>query len=336
MSETKCQARVIGTGTYLPKKVLSNEDLEKMVETSNEWIYTRTGIKERRIAEPDEYPSTMGAKAAKNALSDASLNPEQIDMIIVSTMTSDFQSSSTAALIQHEIGAVNAAAVDLQAACTGFIYALSIAKAYIESGMYRNVLLVAAEKMSSFINYEDRNTCVLFGDGAAAAIVSNQDSSSSRPGLALTAISLSANGGLADLFLVPAGGSRLPASAETVATGQHFVKMQGQELFKQAVRSATQVAKACLDLVELSEKDIRWLVPHQANVRIIDALAKSFEIDQSKVIKTIEKYGNTSAASIPIALSELRAENRLQKGERLLLLGFGAGFTSGAAVLTQL
>lgn len=331
MSEAKRQARIIGTGTYLPKKILTNADLEKLVETSDEWICSRTGIKERRIAAPDEFPSTMGVAAAKNALADASLKAEDIDMIIVSTMTADFQSSSTAALIQHELKATKAAAVDLQAACTGFIYALSMAKAYIESGMYRNVLLIASEKMSAFIDYKDRNTCVLFGDGAAAAVISNQG-----PGLALSAVCLEANGSLADLFLVPAGGSRLPATSETINAGQHYVQMQGRELFKHAVRSATHVAKTCLDLVGLSEKDISWLVPHQANMRIIDALTKSFEIDPLKVVKTIEKYGNTSAASIPIALSELRAKHKFSTGEHLLLLGFGAGFTSGAALLTQL
>lgn len=331
MSEAKRQARIIGTGTYLPKKILTNEDLEKLVDTSDEWIYTRTGIKERRIAAADEFPSTMGIEAAKKALADAAFEAKEIDMIIVSTMTADFQSSSTAALIQHGIGAVNAAAVDLQAACTGFIYALSIAKAYVESGMYRNVLLVATEKMSAFVNYQDRNTCVLFGDGAAAALVSDHGQ-----GLALTAISLVANGGLADLFLVPAGGARLPATQETITAAQHYVKMQGQELFKQAVRSATQVAKTCLELAKVSENQISWLVPHQANVRIIDTLAKSFEIDPKKVVKTIEKYGNTSAASIPIALSELKAEHPFKTGEHLLLLGFGAGFTAGAALLTQL
>lgn len=331
MSEAKRQARIIGTGTYLPKKILSNADLEKLVETSDEWISTRTGIKERRIAAADEFPSTMGVAAAKSALANAYVKAVDIDMIIVSTMTPDFQSSSTAALIQHEIEATNAAAVDLQAACTGFIYALSMAKAYIESGMYRNVLLIATEKMSAFVDYKDRNTCVLFGDGAAAAVVSDQG-----PGLALTAVSLTANGGLADLFLVPAGGARLPASSETISAGQHYVKMQGKELFKHAVRSATLVAKECLDRVGLSEKDISWLVPHQANMRIIDALAKSFEIDLLKVVKTIEKYGNTSAASIPIALSELREQHQFKTGEHILLLGFGAGFTSGAALLTQL
>lgn len=331
MSKISCQARITGLGTYLPEKILTNQDLEKLVDTSDEWIVTRTGIRERRIAAENEFPSTMGVIAAEKALTDASIKAEEIDMVIVSTMTADFQSSSTAALIQHEIGAVNAAAMDLQAACTGFIYALSMAKAYIESGMYRNVLLVATEKMSAFVDYSDRNTCVIFGDGAAAVVVSNEGA-----GLIVDAVSLGANGGLADLFLVPGGGSRQPATPETILKGQHYVKMQGRELFKHAVRSAALIAKSCLELAGKTESDIDWLVPHQANVRIIDALAKNFAIDSDRVIKSIERYGNTSAASIPIALSELKEKHPFKKKEHILLLGFGAGFTAGAALLTQL
>lgn len=325
------QARIIGTGAYLPKNILSNHDLEKLVETSDEWIFSRTGIRQRRIAEADEFPSTMGAAAAKNALENAAMKAIEIDMILVATMTADYQSTSTAALIQHEIGASRAAAVDLQAACTGFIYALSIAKAYIESGIYRNVLVIASEKMSSFVDYQDRNTCILFGDGAAAVVVSHQG-----PGLAISSICLGANGTLSELLGIPAGGSRHPASIETVETRQHFIKMQGKELFKQAVRLMTATANECLEKAAVKESEITWLVPHQANDRIINALAKTFEIQPHKVFKTVHKYGNTSASSIPIALNDLLSKHSIEPNQHVLLVGFGAGLTYGATLLTQI
>jgi 3-oxoacyl-[acyl-carrier-protein] synthase-3 len=251
-------------------------------------------------------------------------------MILVATMTPDYSSSSTAALIQHQIGATRAAAVDIQAACSGFIYALSIAKAYIESGLYRNVLVVAAEKMSSIVDYSDRNTCVLFGDGAAACVVSRQGA-----GQIIGSLHLGANGAMANLLYVPAGGSRKPTTAGTVAAGEHYIKMQGKELFKHAVRQMTFAAKECLNSANISEIHLKWLVPHQANERIIDALIKAFEIAPSKVYKTVHKYSNTSASSIPIALSELLTAHPLETGDNVLLLAFGAGLTYGALLLTQ-
>lgn len=331
MPQATRQARIVGTGVYLPKNILSNRDLEKLVDTNDEWITSRTGIKERRIAGPDEFPSTMGAIAAKKALEAASLKAVEIDMVLAATMTPDYQSSSTAALIQHLIGASQAAAVDLQAACTGFIYALSVAKAYVESGIYRYVLVVATEKMSSFVDYQDRNTCILFGDGAAAVVVSHQGS-----GLAVSSICLGANGTLSELLGVPAGGSRHPASMATVEARQHFIKMQGKELFKQAVRLMTAAAKECLEMAAVKEAEVAWLVPHQANERIIDALAKTFEVQENKVFKTVHKYGNTSASSIPIALNHLLSEHTIEPRQHILLLGFGAGLTYGAALLTQI
>jgi 3-oxoacyl-[acyl-carrier-protein] synthase III len=331
MPHLRQQARIIGTGAYLPKNILNNFDLEKLVETSDEWIFSRTGIKERRIAGEKEFPSTMGAAAAEKALEEASTKATDIDMILVATMTADYQSTSTAALIQHEIGATHAAAVDLQAACTGFIYALSMAKAYIESGIYRNVLVVAAEKMSSFVDYKDRNTCILFGDGAAAVVVSNQGA-----GLAINSICLGANGTLSELLGIPAGGSRNPASSETVGANQHYIRMQGKEIFKHAVRLMTLTAKDCLEKANVKESEIAWLVPHQANERIIDAIAKAFEIQSNKVFKTVHKYGNTSASSIPLALNDLLHEQTIEPNQHILLLGFGAGLTFGAAILTQI
>ncbi len=331
MSGTTHQARIIGTGGYLPENILTNQDLEKLVATSDEWIYTRTGIKERRIARSNEYPSTMGVIAARKALANAMLKPIEVDIVIVATMSADFQSSSSAALIQHEIGATCASAFDLQAACSGFLYALSVAKAYIESGMYRNVLVIASEKMSTFVDYQDRNTCVLFGDGAAAAVVSNRG-----PGLAITSVTLGSNGGLAELLLVPAGGSRQPTSANTVTERQHYIKMNGKELFKQAVRLMTATAKECLELAGIEEKNLDWVVPHQANERIIDALAKNLELSSEKIFKTVHKYGNTSASSIPIALDELLQQQKLVPNQNILLLGFGAGLTYGAVLLKQI
>lgn len=324
------KARIIGTGSYLPEKILSNKDLEQMVETNDEWISSRTGIKERRIASQDEFPSDMGAKAAIQALQKASVKPEEIEMILVATMTPDYISPSTAVLIQHKIGAGNAVAMDIQAACSGFLYILSLAKAYIESGMYRKVLIVATEKMSAFIDYQDRGTCIIFGDGAGAAVVASEGA-----GLSVDALCLGASGEMAELLLIPAGGARQPASHESVANRSHYIKMEGNTIFKHAVRLMTMSAKECLEKAGLTDKDLAWIVPHQANIRIIDAVAKNFDVPMEKVFKTISKYGNSSAAAIAIALDELLRSQKLQEGEHLLLVAFGGGLTWGAGILTQ-
>jgi 3-oxoacyl-[acyl-carrier-protein] synthase III len=323
-------ARIIGLGSYLPNRILTNRHLEEIVETSDEWIVTRTGIKERRIADPDEFPSTMGAHAAKQALSQASISPDDVEMIIVATMTQDYISPSTANLIQADIGASNAAAMDVQAACSGFLYALSMAKAYIEAEMFQNVLVIAAEKMSAFIDYEDRSTCVLFGDGAAAAVVSNKGA-----GLAITNISLGSDGQLSHLAMIPGGGSRLQATRETVDERKHYFKMSGSEVFKHAVRRMSAASKTCLDKAGLEASDISWLIPHQANKRIIDAMAKQFNMPEEKVYQTVHKYGNTSASSVAIALHELAKTHHIKEGEHLLLTVFGGGLTWGASLLTQ-
>jgi 3-oxoacyl-[acyl-carrier-protein] synthase III len=323
-------ARIIGLGSYLPWHILTNEDLEKIVDTSDDWIVSRTGMKERRIAAANEFPSDMGALAASKALEAAQLPPSAIEMVIVATMTPDYSTPSTAALIQAKLGLIQAAAMDVQAACTGFLYVLSIAKAYIESNLYRHVLVVAAEKMSAFVDYQDRNTCVLFGDGAAAAVVSKQGS-----GFAISTLCLGADGALSDLAHIPGGGSRLPASLETVSQRQHYFKMNGKEIFKHAVRRMTHAAKQCLEQAGLEEKDMSWFVPHQANKRIIDAIAKNFHIADERVCNIVHKYGNTSASSIAIALNELVKSQDLKEGEHLLLAAFGAGLTWGAAILTK-
>ncbi len=317
-------------GSYLPQKVLTNHDLEKMVETSDEWIVTRTGMKERRIADKNEFTSDMGVKAALLALERAGKSVDDIDLILVATLTPDYMFPSTAALIQAQLKATKAAAFDFQAACTGYLYGLSIAKSYIESGLYKNILLIASEKLSSIVNYKDRNTCVLFGDGAAACVVSD-----CGKGLYIRELCLGADGEVADLLIMPGGGCREPATVETVANYRHTIQMGGKEVFKHAVRRMENAAKDCIDKAKMQESDIDWFVPHQANERIIDAIAKRFSIDEEKVYKTVHKYGNTSASAIAIALDELMREKKILKGENILLVAFGAGFTWGATILTQ-
>lgn len=324
-------ARIIGTGSFLPERILSNADLEKIVETTDEWIVSRTGMKERRIAGDDEHPSDMGFIAAKKALEDAKMQVEDIDLIIVATMTPDFITPSTAAIIQAKLGAPKVAAFDIQAACTGFLYGLSIAKAYVESGLNKNVLVIATEKLSSIVNYKDRTTCVLFGDGASAAVVSDKGS-----GLFIDSVCLGADGDLGDLLIIPGGGARQPASQKTVELDMHFLRMDGKEVFKHAVRRMTAAAKECMAKANLQDEQISWLVPHQANIRIIDAIAKGFSISSEKIYKTVHKYGNTSASSVAIALEELVHEHKIQKDEHILLVGFGAGLTWGAVILTKI
>ena len=324
------KARIIALGSYLPQKVLTNQDLEKMVETSDELIVSRTGMRERLIAAESEFPSDMGTQAALQALELARLKGEDLDLIIVATMSPDYISPSTANLIQAKLKAEKAAAFDIQAACTGFLYALSAAKAFIESGSYRHVLVVASEKMSAFINYQDRSTCVLFGDGAAAAIVTSQGE-----GLCIDTLCLGSDGQLADLVKIPAGGSRYPATSDTIEKKMHCFQMSGNEVFKHAVRRMSSAARECLAQAGLEEKDVSWLVPHQANKRIIDAIAKQFNIAEERVYQTVHKYGNTSASSIAIALHELMKEQVFEEGEHLLLTAFGGGLTWGAAILTK-
>jgi 3-oxoacyl-[acyl-carrier-protein] synthase-3 len=323
------KARIIGTGSYLPERVLSNQDLEKLVETSDEWIVSRTGMKERRIARADEFTSDMGLEAAKRALEAAQISPEKIDLILVATLSPDYVFPSTACLIQAQLKAVNAAALDVQAACTGYLYGLSMAKAFIESGIYQNVLLIAADKLSSIVDYKDRNTCVLFGDGASACVVSNKGA-----GLHIRYVSLGADGDQAELITLPAGGSRIPASAESVCANLHYLRMEGKETFKHAVRRMESAAKECLDKMGLTKKDISWLIPHQANIRIIEAIAERSELPREKVFITVDKYGNTSASSVGIALDELLRNHEISSGENIALVAFGAGLTWGSSILT--
>lgn len=324
------KARIIGLGKYLPKKTLTNRQLEEMVATTDEWIVSRTGIRERRIASEEEHTSFLGVQAAKEALKNSGVDPKEIELIICATMTPDYITPSTAAIIQKELKMTCCPAYDMQAACTGFLYALAQAKAMVEAGMHELILVIATEKMSAVIDYEDRNTCVLFGDGAAAALVASKGK-----GLVVDTIYLGADGEQSHLIHIPAGGTRRPASASSVEAREHYVKMEGKEVFKHAVRRMAAAIKECLEKEGIEEKEIAWMIPHQANKRIIEALASQFHIPEDRIYMTLHKYGNTSGSSLGIALSELCQHEEIGKGERLLLVAFGAGLTWGAAVLTQ-
>lgn len=324
------KAKIIGTGSYVPSRVLTNQDLEKMVETSDEWIVTRTGMKERRLAAEGEFTSDMGLAAAEQALKSANLAADALDCILVATLTPDYVFPSTACLIQKRLGAKCAAAVDVQAACSGYLYALAMAQAFVEAGIYKNILIVASEKLSSIVDYTDRNTCVLFGDGASACVVSSEGK-----GLVIQNVTLGSDGEQSELLILPGGGSRQPATAESVASKLHYLRMEGKEVFKHAVRRMESASKESIEKAGLKEEEISWLIPHQANMRIIEALAKRFEVPMEKVYVTIHKYGNTSASSLGIALDELLKEQKVNAKEHLLLTAFGAGLTWGAAVLTH-
>jgi 3-oxoacyl-[acyl-carrier-protein] synthase III len=324
------QAIITGLGKYIPEKVLTNADLEKMVETSHEWIFSRSGIEERRIASDNEPNSFMGSEAAKNAIASAGILPDSIDAIIVCTMTPDYLCPSTGAIIQHNIEAKRAFAFDISAACSGFLYGLAIAKGWVQSGLYTTVLVVATEKNSTFLDFKDRSTCVLFGDGAGAAVVQNKGS-----GYAIGHICLGTDGSAQDLIIIPASGSRIPASHETVDARLHFMKMKGKEVFRHAVRRMESACEECLKKSGLSAEAVTWLIPHQANIRIMETIAKRFDIPWERVFKTIQKYGNTSSSSIPIALEELEEEHIPPAGSHILLTAFGGGLTWGATLLEK-
>lgn len=330
----KIQATITAFGAYLPKRILTNHDLEKMVETSDEWIVSRTGIQERRIAESDEYTSSMALKSAQDALAKIDFPASEVDAILVATMTPDFLCPSTAAIIQHQLGATKACALDIQAACSGFLYGLSIAKAWVESNAFKNVLVIAAEKNSAFIDYTDRNTCVIFGDGSGACLV-QATAPKETSGYHLRHVCLGADGEQSGLLSIPAGASRMPATESTVCGREHYIKMLGKELFKHAVRRMESSSKECLEAAGVSEEEIRWIIPHQANIRIIEAIAKRFNIPWERVVRTIHKYGNTSSATIPITICDLEKEHGVESGQTILLTAFGGGLTWGSTILTK-
>jgi len=319
---------IVGVGSYVPERRLTNADLEEMVETSDEWITTRTGIKERRIASDDQFTSDLATEAARKAMSKAGVTGGDIDLVIVATITPDMPFPSTACLVQHNIGAVNAAAFDLEAACSGFIYALEIAQQFIMSRTYDTVLVIGAEKLSSIIDWKDRNTCVLFGDGAGAAVLQNREQSH---GL-LTAC-MGADGGKAGLLSMPGGGSRCPATSDSLDNRLHYLRMDGKETYKSAVTAMHRAALKALERCQLDITQIKCIIPHQANLRIISAVAARLNYPMEKVFMNIHKYGNTSGASIPIGLNEAKRSGRIQPGETSVLGVVGAGLTWGSAVI---
>jgi len=319
---------VTGVGSYMPAKVLTNYDLEKMVETTDEWITSRTGIKERRLAAKDEFTSDLASKAAQRALKMAGVTAEQIDLIIVATITPDMPFPSTACLVQQKIGAKKAAAFDLEAACSGFIYGLEIGQQFIMSRTYDTVLVIGAEKLSSIVDWQDRNTCVLFGDGAGAVVLQSRPNSH---GL-LTAV-MGADGSKASLLSMPGGGSRCPATSDSVLARQHYLRMDGKETFKNAVQAMLTAAQEALRRCELNITQIKCVIPHQANRRIIDAVGERLGATADQLFVNLERYGNTSAASVAIALDEAVSSGKISRGDLILLVVFGAGLTWGAAVI---
>ena len=318
---------IIGVGEYLPDRILTNHDLEKLVDTTDEWITTRTGIKERRIASENEAVSDLAIKAAREALKDAKLDSKDLDLIILATVTGDMPFPSTASIVQNALSAEHAAAFDISAACAGFVYALSIAQQFISSGAYKNALVIGAEKLSAVTDFKDRNTCILLGDGAGACVVSEV-----KDGGILSTY-LGCDGSNMELLNMPAGGSRMPASHETVDSRMHYLKMRGNELFKIAVKSMTMAAQKVLEQAGLTFRDVDLIVPHQANSRIIMAVAKKLGIPEDRIYLNIEKYGNMSSASTATALVEAVKEGRVKKGDIILLDAFGAGLVWGASII---
>lgn len=327
MTKALRTAVIVGTGRYMPERVMTNHDLEALVDTTDEWIFTRTGMKERRIAAADQATSDLATAAAEQALADAGVSVEEVDLIVVATMTPDMQMPSTACRVQDKIGAINAYCYDISAACTGFLFGLQTVKAQIESGAIETALVIGAEKMSSAIDWADRGTCVLFGDGAGAAVLKAGDKK-----LGVTNAVCGSNGKLWKLLHIPAGGSAMPLTVDLLADHQQYMKMGGREVFKHAVKSMVSSSFAALEKNGLTMDDIALVIPHQANVRIIKAIVDRVGSPE-KVFINVEKYGNTSAATLGIALDEARREGRVKEGDLVLLTAFGGGFTWGAMII---
>jgi 3-oxoacyl-[acyl-carrier-protein] synthase-3 len=318
---------ILGVGKYLPEKILTNADLEKMVDTSDEWITTRTGIKERHIASKDEATSDLATNAAKDALKAAGLKAADLDMIIVATVTPDMQFPSTAVFVQANLGAKNALCFDVSAACAGFIYGITIAQQFIARGSCKNALVIGAEMLSRITDWEDRNTCVLFGDGAGAVVLGESKEHT------IVSAYLGADGTKTALLNLPGGGSRNPASPKTIKDRMHYIKMEGSELFKIAVTSMADAALKALKDADLKCADVNWIIPHQANIRIINAVAKRLGFVNAQVYLNIEKYGNMSSACVAIALCEAAEQGKLKKGDIVLLDAFGGGLVWGAVII---
>jgi len=316
-------------GAYIPPKIMTNADFEKIIDTTDEWITKRTGIKERRVAEDNEASSDLGARAAQQAIERSGLAKEDIDMVICATVTPDYLCMpSTACLIASKLGLPPVMAHDISAACTGFVYAVSIAKAFIESGMKKNVLIVGAEKYTSILNYEDRGTCFIFGDGAGAAIITATDNISE----AIVDVNCSSDGNYDDLIKTPGGGSKHPCSQEVLDQKLACIQMKGNETFKLAVKTLTSDVKVMLEKHNLTNEDINHFIPHQANMRIINAVGTALKLTKEQTVVTVDKYGNTSAASIPMAMNYAYEQGKIKKGDNILFDAFGAGLTWGSAL----
>src|SRR6476469_2736183 len=320
--------RVTGWGMYAPERRLTNADLERVVDTSDEWIVQRTGIRERRVAAANETTATLSAIAGKRAIAVAGLQPDDIDVILVATLTPDYWMPSTAALVKEAIGNTRAAAMDVAAACSGFVYGFATAQAWISAGLAKHVLVIGAELLTRFLDYSDRSTCILFGDGAGAAVLS----ASTEPGGAL-GVELTTEPQGAYMIWLPAGGAKSPPSAETIARGEHFIRMEGKETYRFATRTLASTALESIRKSGLEPDDIRLFIPHQANSRIIEAVAKGLNLPMDRMFTNVDKYGNTSAASVPIAMAEAVNEGRVKVGDRITIVAFGAGFTSGAVAI---
>lgn len=320
---------ILGTGSYAPERILTNEDLSKMVETDDEWIVTRSGIRERHIAGPDQASSDLGVQAARAALADAKLTTDDIDLLIVATCTPDAPLPSTSTIIQGKLGIKACACLDLVAACSGFLYSLEVADSMLRTGRYHRALVIGAEKLTSLTDYQDRSTCILFGDGSGAVVLGLEPGA----GRGIIGTKLYADGSARELIKVTSGGSRSPASAETVARREHYIQMRGREVFKLAVTAMQDAAVELLEKNGVAPEQVKLLISHQANQRIIDAIAQRMKMPAERVFMNLERYGNTSSASIPIALDEARRSGRIAPGDYVLFVAFGAGLTWASALI---
>ena len=324
----RIRAHVTGWGRYVPAQVLSNKDLERIVDTNDEWIVSRTGIRERRVAAAHETTASMGAVAGLRAIHAAGIDPDDVDLILLATLTPDYWMPSTAALVKEAIGNTRAAAMDVAAACSGFVYGFATAQAWIESGLAKHVLVIGAELLTRFLDYTDRSTCILFGDGAGAAVLSASTEEGGALGVELTTEPQGAY-----MIWLPAGGAKSPPSAETIARGEHFIRMEGKETYRFATKTIASTALESVRKSGLDPSDIGLYIPHQANIRIIEAVAKGLGLSMDQIYTNVNRYGNTSAASVPIALAEAVNEGRIGVGDYVTVVAFGAGFTSGAVTI---
>lgn len=324
------RTRIAGTGSYLPEKVLSNFDLEKLVDTNDQWIRERTGIERRHIAADDEVTTDLAYKATLKALAAAGKQPSDLDMIIFCTVTGDQVMPASACVLQAKLGCKSIAAFDLSAACSGFIYGLSVADNFIRAGMHKTILVIGAEIIHRYVNYKDRETCILFGDAAGAFVVERAQEGDSN---IIMSTHLKAEGSLGDLFVLPAGGSKIPFTQEVLDRGDQYLRMKGREIFKNAVRTMSACSQEALEYNKVNLSEVSWLVPHQANWRIMEAVADHFDFPKDRVVSIVHEMGNTSAATIPVAFDTAVQDGRIQRGQLILLTAFGAGLTAGSCLL---